>query len=52
MFNTVINLIRKIAEFRKLRIDEYGEDAELIKMLKIEHKNDWQYAYFKLKKIN
>ncbi len=51
MFNIVVNFLRKMEHARQLRIDELGEDAELIKMLKIEYKKDWEHAYFKIKKI-
>ncbi len=51
MFNIIVSLLRKMDRNRQMRIDEFGEDAELIKMLKVEHKKDWEHAYFKIKKI-
>lgn len=51
MFNIVVNFFRKMENYSQLRIDELGEDAELIRMLKIEYKKDWEYAYLKIKKM-
>ena len=51
MFDDIINFLKKINNMKQLNIDENGKDADLIKMLKIEHKDDWEYVYLKLKKI-